>query len=346
MSLLALGVVLSAGSACEVIGSNVAATVDGKDITVDQVTQLAKVLAKAQPSKPPVAVTTTQGLDSATAQKSLAQWIQLVASLQTLAHMGSSPTSSARSSASQQLKGISGLSAANKDLLTNGVAALNSLLPKLATNSNPEYHKLAEAIFKKVPASERTQFCSQAIYGPASAADQVQKLLDAGTTLDDPTAFQAAGFQAASSNPQLCVGAPSDLPSEIASVYFTAPVGKVVRASFTEQGSDGSSQSLVFFFKVVSVAKVTVKSDLVTQQVVQSVQNDPSLLLGPEFKKLAIHVDPRFGSGFDLTKGIVSPPASPIVPTTRPGRSKLKAQPSTGAPSTGSAPTSTSTSTG
>jgi hypothetical protein len=337
VSLVALGVLLSAGSACEVIGSNVAATVDGKDITVDQVTQLARVLEKAQPSKPPLVVTTTQGLNSTAAQKSLAQWIQLIASERTLKRMGSSATSSAKSSASSQLKTITGLSAANKAVLIDGIAALNSLLPKLATNSNPEFHKLAAAALKSVPATERKQLCSQAIYGPATAADQVQALLDGGATLDDPTAFSATGFSAATQEKQLCV-APADLPADLASVYFAAPVGKVEKATFTSQGQDGSPQSDAFFFKILGATTVTINSDLITQEVVQNVQNDPSLLLGPEFKKLAIHVDPRFGSGFDLTKGIISPPASPLVPTTKPKPKAKLVQPSTGGSSTGSAP--------
>ncbi len=296
-------------TSCEVIGSNVAATVDGKDITIDQVQAL--VNAQAKPTADQKAL---HQLDGSTARRTLSEWIQLVGAERILHDMGKSPSSTDRQQAEQAAASLKGVSSDTKAELVTDIAAANTLVKQLSTPSNPAFRALAEQAFDALPASSKQLTCSDAVYGPASATAQVQKLIDSGASLSDPAAFADAGFSAASTTKQLCV-AKSDLPEQLATPYFAAPKGVVEHADFSTQGQDGSQQDSVLFFEITGQSKLTASSATVTAQVQQAVQQNPNLILAAPFKKLAIHIDPRFGSGFDMNSGVL-PPATPITPPT------------------------------
>jgi hypothetical protein len=334
LPLVALGVVLVGATSCSTVGSNVAATVGGKDISVDSVKALSAKLAPLEQKSVPKGAL----LDNTLARSALTEQVKLTVANQELSRRKASVTSADKQAASQLTQSYSSLPKTVQDEL----AASEALARVIATDSkSPEIAKLTRQVYDHVKPAQRAQICATAIVGPAAGGDAVQKLLDAGTSLTDPSAFTDAQFQVIGTNGRYCTN-PAQLPTELQKPWATAPKGVLQRVAFTSQGSDGSEQSGVMFFKVTGTNTLRPNDPAILQSVQQQIQQQPELVLPGVYAKADIHIDPRFGSGFNPSGGVVTAPDTPVVPTTKPKAPKALKAPQTpvsapddaGAPST------------
>jgi hypothetical protein len=160
---------------------------------------------------------------------------------------------------------------------------------------------VAEQIVAGLSPAQRQQVCIVGIVGPQSGKAQAQAAIAGGAKITDAAAFEAAGFQAVSTGDPLCLTLTSVAPELAQSLQSTA--------TGSESSVDFSSSQgpATLFFRVTGQQQLTPSDPEVQQQAQQQVaaKADPSQVL--THTKAAIDVDPRFGRGYDPSKGIIAP---------------------------------------
>jgi hypothetical protein len=333
--ILPLVALVVAAGGCRALGGDVAATVDGHDITVDQVRQLARDL----PSQSGAALVKTSGnvLNGDEARQALGLWIQFEAIHHEFVARKGTVTPADRSSATQQVASLKHMSRSNKARLLTLVAekgAMDRLLgsaaatPDVPPPSDAEVASRARDLIDQLPADERQLECADAIAGPSSNGDQVQALLDGGTSLTDASAFSSLQYASPVSTAQLCVSLShitEQLPPELQAPFQSAPVGKLTRANFSAEAGE---QTLFFRrsgprtltatdSEVLDAARSQLEQEAQTKA--QQAQTANQAQTAKEYARILrrsdVEVDPRFGS-FDPGRGVVAPRAPRAVSTT------------------------------
>jgi len=307
-------------SACGTFGrGDVAATVNGKDITVTQVNELVVALTKAgdanaQSSGTATTTTIAATQNGDTARNSLQFLIRGAAAEALVSELGAKVTAADTQSAEQQVQGAK-LSSATKDSLVRGFAAEAAIVRRAAADTNSRFiRKLRRDLLAQVPADQRDLVCADGLVGPTTAADQVRKLLGQGTKLTDVQAFSAAGYQGLSqSATEFCIS-PSTLPTELQTPFSTAAVGVLTSAAYTTQDQQGQSVSGTVFFVVTSRRTLTESDPQIASAVEQQLTKDPSVLFDANKAKLHVTVDSRYGSGWTAAGGVQAPPAPLVKP--------------------------------
>jgi hypothetical protein len=332
--LLPLVALVVAATGCRALGGDVAATVDGHDITVDQVRQLAKDLPT--PSGVALVKTSSNVLNGDEARQALYVWIRYEAIHHDFARRKGTVTSADRSSATQQLKSLKHLSKSNKARLLTLVAeesALARLLgtsastPDVAEPTDTEVASRAQELIGQAPADQLQLECADAIAGPSTNADQVQALLDGGTSLTDAAAFSSLQYASPVTTAQLCVSLShitEQLPAELQAPFQNAAVGQLVRANFSAQAGEqtlffrrtGSRTLTATDSEVLDAARSQLEQEAQTkaQQAQTADQAQTSRAFDRIVRRADVEVDPRFGT-FDAKRGVV-PPRAPLGSTT------------------------------
>jgi hypothetical protein len=296
-------------------------------------------LADALPSpdgQEPEPASTDEVLNGSQARGSLTQWIQLEALHAELERRGETPTPDERTQAKEQVDSLDGLSKDTSTRLTSLLAsaiAMDRIIgseagpaPEVPEPTDEEIAAKAAELLATIPPDQLTLACSNAIAGPAAAADQVQALLDGGTDINDPAAFTALEYAPPSTTNPLCVS-PSQLPPELQEPYTSAPEGELARADFSSAG-DGTLDQTLFFVPTGPRTLTAEDPDVVAaarQELEQAAQEEAAAAqqasqseLAEAYRKIFrssdIEVDPRFGT-FD-PEGTVEPPIAPLVPAT------------------------------
>jgi hypothetical protein len=293
-------VVVAAG--CDALGDDVAATVAGRDITIGQVTDLMPIAAKL-PSAPSATARGGDVIDGELARFALSLEIQGQVFSYELHRRKGTVTQADRSSIEQELtSNLPGLSAKGKQALVDlfaPVAALRRVLG--ADSSQADVDAAAAKIVAGLSQQERQQVCIVGIVGPQSGRAQAQAAVDAGAAITDAAAFEAAGFQAVTTGDPLCLTLTSVAP-ELAQALQSTPTGSERTVDFTS-----SQGPATLFFRVTGQQQLTAQDPEVQQQAQQQVasQADPTAVITSS--KAKVDVDPRFGRGYDPSKGIIAP---------------------------------------
>jgi hypothetical protein len=323
-----------ATAGCKALGGDVVATVDGHDITIDQVRQLAKDLPS--PSGAALVKTGPNVLDGDEARQALGIWIRYEAIHHDFGRRKATVTAADRTAATQQLTSLKHLSKENKARLLTLVAEESALARLIGTPSSTpdvpaptdaEVAARARELISQAPPDQLQLECADAIAGPATNADQVQALLDGGTSLTDASAFSSLQYASPVTTAQLCVSLShitEQLPTELQAPFQNTAVGKLGRANFTAN----AGQQTLFFRRtgsrtltptdseVLDAARSQLQQEAQTkaQQAQTANQAETSKAFERIISRADVEVDPRFGS-FDPRRGVVAPRA-PLGSTT------------------------------
>lgn len=317
--LVATTLVAVLASACDPIGSDIAARVGSTTITVDQVRDLVDAIdtatAEQGGQQPPEPATNEFRINGEAARYSLAGWIRLSIAEQEVARRKLTTDDTDRQRADQELGSLTKLSKSNRKRLADGLAALSALSRAIVADAPADtVEEVAAQLFAAVPENDRQLRCFQGIQGPAAGADEIEKLLEGGTAIDQFAAFVDQQFNPISQDgTPLCLR-PSEqarIPEPVGAAFAGAKQGERERVSFSSQGQDG-----VVFFELVSTGTLTPQSPQILQQAQQQVeqqrQGNVGELLAKVFGRYTVKVDPRFGKGFDPSQSVVLPPSSPL----------------------------------
>jgi hypothetical protein len=306
ITLVAL-VVISGG--CDAVGGDdVAASVEGTDITVTMVQDLIPAVAKLPSAPTPTIDESDDLMDGGMARFALNVAIQGEIAEHELSALSGSVTQADRDSINEQLGSLEGLSAKEKDLLAELFAPLAALQRVLGAEvSDADVAAAAQEIVDQLPPEQRQQVCFVGVVGPATGKAQAQTLVDGGADVADAAAFAEAGFQAASEGEgaPLCLSLTSVAP-ELSTALAGTAVGAEGVADFASSQGDAT-----VFFRVTGVQEVGVDDPAVQQQAEQQIaaQADPSALIAKSDAQ--VDIDPRFGSAFTPAKGVL-PPLAPV----------------------------------
>lgn len=304
-------------SGCNAFGDDVAASVNGRDITISQVRQLAK--ARAADSVGPDSIEGTAG------RGALAELIELNVYRDELKRRGGAATDADRSAAQSQVGELKGASSSLKaelsELYADRVALLAKLTPtpEVPEPTAEEIRATAEQLLKSVPADQLVVSCAVGVFGSTDGAAAVQKLVDGGTDVGDGEAFASTGFRSIGVDGAPYCGAVGE-PSIDAAIK--GPIGVVKRVDVqSQQGPQtvflrptGTKTYTPDDPEVLAAAKSQLQEK--AQQTAQ--QQQTQLQAGQQLKvmrRARVDVDPRFGT-FD-PREVVRPPDSPAAPSTR-----------------------------
>lgn len=186
-------VVLSGVTAgCDAFGDAVAATVNGHDITFEQV----RLLAASREAE----AVSDDAIDGVAARGALAELIQLHAYRAELKRRDGVATAEDRDAAKQAVDALKGVTGSLKSELLTLYADRSALLRILEssievdTPSEDQIRARAEEIIRGATPEQLVVSCAVGVYGPADAAADVQKLIDDGADVGNPDAFTATGY--------------------------------------------------------------------------------------------------------------------------------------------------------
>lgn len=341
-------------SGCKSFGDDNAATIDGKAIAASQVTGLAKVLlandqsqctqalAPAQLSQYSAAQVTAlqeqcQEISEAVvdshratgkyARQSLQLLVQFAVAEDGLRDLKETITTAERTAAASQVASLKTLSKADRGLIEEGLAAQSALQRAIVDHFDS---KLGRAVLDAVYASQPSwdNLCGKGIIGLASDRAAVDAEVAKGTTIEELVATPPTGFQLLGDGGKICTPKGGTAPAEVLAGFADTSKTAIQSVEFDQAGSDATAaptKEVVFF---VAGGEQLVKRNsaefktLAAQSIQQAAQaaqqggSSASSPVMPAATKLAvIKIDPRFGSGYNLTTGIVSP-VEPLVPTT------------------------------
>ncbi len=294
----ALGLV---ASGCDALGNDVAASVNGKKITVDQVVEFAKEIqadldnSAAQGATKAPSATTEVGVNADPARRALG--VLFASSLSTEA-LGQWKVPIDESAIQQQLAQLKGTPTPTQRLIARLTAAENQLLQGL-----PDHWDTP--LGQRFLTLKSTTTCVEGIAGAADQKEAIQKLIDGGASLTDPNAFTGAG-----ANPlgpqgnQFCFSSPEEIPKELQAPWSKPASPEVKNVEF-ESPRGGK---VIIFFRTLGATTKNI-SDPAFRDSVKPAQSDTILLRRVAIDVLNASIDPRFGS-FDPSTG-VSAPTSP-----------------------------------
>jgi hypothetical protein len=309
VSLLALALV---ATGCDAFGDDVAARVDGRDITVSQVTALAKVLNRGQ------SVEKDGRLDGTQARRALTGLVQLAVARSALRDLGEEVTPADTTIAENQMQSFTDAPASVRKVLLSGfeaTAALDRVIPQHW--DTPLGRATLDEIAKR-SATVPERLCIEGWIGAAASEAEALALVQ-GATSDPSQQLAALGFQpVGSTSTQFCqpvnqldqlpdgLGAKFDLPASntFQAVQYDDPQGGPVSVIFRPLGRQKSP------------ARNSPDFQKFAEESVAAVLQQGGGLVGQVALQLAdVDIDSRFGPGLD-TNFIVKPPAAP--PTTAP----------------------------
>jgi len=302
-------------SGCNAFGDGVAASVNGRDITIGQVRELVEARSKDS--------VTPDTIDGTAGRGALAELIQLNVYRDELKRRGGEASDSDRTDAKSMVGDLKGVSAALKAELTSLYADRAALLAKLspalhvAEPSDAEIRATAQQLIDRVPVDQRVVSCAVGVFGATSDAAAVQTLVDRGTDVGNGDAFASTGFR-----PIGVDGAPfcGETGEPNLDAAIKGPAGVVKRVDVATQQGDqsvflrptGTKTYTADDPEVLAAAKAQLEQQ--AQQAAQEQQT--SLQAGQQLavmKRARIDVDPRFGT-FD-PREIVRAPQSPVAPS-------------------------------
>jgi hypothetical protein len=307
--LLVAFVVLLVGTtaACDAFGDDVAATVEGKDISIDAVTALAKEPVFNRTG----GASTESVMDGTAARAALTTLIQFNLAASELARRGAHVTAADRQTVDQQYgqdAQISAMKPAARKVVLDSIAqevALDRVLREIDPTSAQERHEL----FDRTPSSHKVR-CFEALVAPAANETQVENALDSGASISDVLTKGTGGAQAIFGNGQQCRSRnqiPAGFPAEVTSLIFDAPIGQT--ASVKTQS--GTTDVVVI---VHATADRTLHRDdpEVGDLVAAVKQGGISAWLPLVMVDARVVVNPQFGRAYSVSQGVI-PPISPPV---------------------------------
>lgn len=304
---------------CNAFGDDVAASVNGHDISINDVRELAAARAQEASSD--------DTLDATAARGALAELIQLQVFRAELKRRGGAASASDRSTAEQLVGDLKGLRPGLKSELLALYADRSALLSKLevtndvATPTPAEIRARAAELLSKVPAEQLTVPCALGVFGPTEDAEGVQVLVDGGTDVGDAAKFSAVGFRPIGANGEPYCGQVGEPRIDEA---IGGPVGTVRRVDFqSQQGPQtvflrptGMKTYTADDPEVLAEAQSQLEQE--AQQAAQLERNTLQVKQEREiYARARIDVDPRFGT-FDPVEIVAAPPA-PHSPTSSRG---------------------------
>lgn len=283
------------------LSNDVAASVNGKKITVDQVVEFSKEIqadlaSKAAAGAATVPPTTTDiGVNADPAR--LALGVLFASSLSSEA-LGQWKVPVDEAAIDQQLAKVEGTPTPTQRLFARLTAAENQLLQGL-----PDHWDTP--LGQRFLTLKSRPTCVEGVAGAADQKDAIQKLLDGGASLTDATAFAGAGASPLGQQAnQFCFSSPEELPKELQEPW-SMPASPVIK---NVEFVPPRSGKLVVFFRTLGATTKNV-SDPAFRDSVKPSQADTIVLRLAAIDVLNASLDPRFGT-FDPSTGVAAP-ASP-----------------------------------
>jgi hypothetical protein len=291
--------------ACDPFGDDVAATVEGHDISVAAVTTLAQ-----DPNfNRNHAATSDSVLDGDVARNALSTLIQFQLTADELERRGESVTAEDQSTVDQtygsalQAMKPAVAAIASKGLLES--AALTRVLKGIDPSSPAE-----QADLYARARSYRHVRCFEGLVAPTTGEAAIVAALNGGQSIADIASKGVGGATAGFGQGEQClpVDHKPNLPANVSSLIFDAKPGAV--GAVEAQGQQGTIAVVVHVISDRTIGP----TDPFLGQLLQSVQqggNDAWLPL--VMQDADVVVNPQYGRGFTATTGViapVSPPAS------------------------------------
>ena len=295
---------------CDAFGDNVAATVAGHDITIEQVRGLAAARSEQAPGE--------DTIDATAARGALAELVQLQAYSAELRRKDGSASSQHREEARQMVDGLVGvkgdLKAELMTLYADRAALLEMLNASVAAEepTDEEIRARAVEMIEGAPPEQLVVPCAVGVFGPTDAAAGVQELIDGGADVGDGTAFESANFSPIGLDGAPFCGLVGN--ADIDDAVTNGAVGVVRRVDFqSQQGAQ------TVFLRPTGTKTYTAEDPEIIAAATSQLQQEAQLLAQANQSKLqatwdaeilgraGVHIDPRLGR-FD-PKDVVRPPA-------------------------------------
>jgi hypothetical protein len=308
--MVALLAVVATG--CDAFGDDVAARVDGREITIDQVSGLAKVLNDGK------SVVDRGRLDGTESRRALTGLVQLAVARSALSALGEEVTPADTTIADSQMQSFAQAPESVKKVLHAGfaaTAALDRVIPKhwdtpLGRATLDEIHDRAS----QTP----PQVCVDGWIGAATSEAEALQLVQ-GATSEPSQQLAQLGFQPlGGSSTQFChpISDLGQLPEGLADA-FDVPAANSFRA--VEYDDPQAGRAAVIFRPLgrqVTPERNSPDFQAYAEQSVAAVLQQGGGLTGQVAMQMAdVDIDSRFGPGLD-DNFIVKPPTAP--PTTAP----------------------------
>ena len=316
MSLLVLAV--AAGpvlSGCDALGDDVAARVDGREITIEQVESLAKVLNDGR------SVVEGGRLDGTEGRRALTGLVQLAVARSALRALGEEVTSADTAIADQQMQSFASAPESVKKVLRSGfaaTAALDRVIPqhwdtKLGRATLDEIHDRSS--------QRAAELCISGWIGSTGSEAEALALVQ-GATSDPTQQLAELGFQPlGGTSTQFChpvdqldqlppgLGEAFDVPASdrYRAVQYDDPQAGPASVIFRPLGRQQTPERNSPEFKAFAeqtVAALLQQGGGLTARVAMGIAN--------------VDIDSRFGSGLDADFAIQAPTAPPSSTTTVP----------------------------
>jgi hypothetical protein len=296
-----VALLLLATVACDPFGNDVAATVEGHDISADSVTTLA--------NDPSFNQGTSAGTESvlvgSVGRRALGVLIQFQLTANELDRRGASVTAADRSTVEQTYE-LSSLRPKTRAIVTKGLleqAALDRVLKTIDPSSPAERADL----YARVKSYHQVR-CIQGLLAPTTGEAEIAAAMKSGQSIPDIIAKGVGGATAGFGQGEQCypTAAKPNFPAKILSLIYDQKPGSVNAAEVQ------SSQGKVVVIVAVTRDRTVGPNDPYLGQLLQSVQQGgiqtwlPLVMDDSEVK-----VNPQYGRGFTSSTGVIAPVTPP-----------------------------------
>lgn len=315
MSLLALS--MAAGpllSGCDALGDDVAARVDGREITIEQVRALADALEDGGGS--------VDGgrLDGDQARRALTGLVQLAVARSALQTLGEEVTAADTAVADQQVQSFSSAPQWIRDLLHSGfeaTAALDRVITShwgttLGVATLDEIHRRA--------AERPDEVCVEGWVGPAANEDEAFALIDGSDGEPDDGLVELQFSPLGGTSPQFCHPADQleQLPGGLGDDFDSEASDEFEAVQYEDPQAGAASVIFRPLGRQVTPDRDSDEFMTFAEQTVAAVLQQGGGLTAQVAMQLAdVDIDSRFGSGFD-ERYVIQAPAAPLIPVSFP----------------------------
>jgi hypothetical protein len=287
--------------ACDPFGDDVAATVEGHDISADSVTTLAHDPAFNRGQS----AGTTSVLVGSVGRDALTLLIQFQLSANELQRRGESVTAEDRSTVDQTYQ-LGSLGPKARAIVTEGLveqAALTRVLKTIDPSSPAEQAEL----YARAPSYHSVR-CIEGLVAPTAGEAEIAAALKSGQSISDIIAKSVGGATSGFGQGEQCYPSTArpNYPAKVLNLIYDQKPGEVHGAEVQ------SSQGNVAVVVAVTRDRTIRPNDPYLGQLLQSVQQGGIQAWLPlVMDDSNVTVNPQYGRGFTMSTGVVAPVTPP-----------------------------------